>query len=483
MTSPLVVAIDQGTSSTKVIVVDRDGTVVSRGSAPLALVTPQPGWVEHRADDLLASVRAAVAQACSSVDSSHIAAVGISNQRESLVLWDRATGEAVSPVVSWQDRRTTGICERLLAEGHGEQVRAVSGLPLDPMFSAAKAAWLIDAYDPERTGRYALGTVDSWLAWSLTGEHVVDAGNASRTSLLDLSTCEWSEDLLDIFQVPSSSLPRVVDSIGSLGTISGLEGIPDGTGLTAILGDSHAALFAHAGWQPGIVKATYGTGSSVMGLIAPGGTDGPGLCRTVAWKLPHQPAAIAWEANILATGATLQWLSTVLGASASELATEATADSGGVFLVPAFNGLAAPWWSRDAQAVMVGMSLATTRGNLARAALDSTILQVADVVDAFAAAGVDMTCLVADGGASDNLDLMERQAGLLDLPIRVSAEPGLSALGAAHAAGVGAGIWSLGDLEAMPRDYAVVEGTMAPKDRAGLVTGWHEALKTSIPAH
>ena len=482
MTSPLIVAIDQGTSSTKVIVVDSDGAVVARGSAPLALLTPRPGWVEHRAVDIIASAHAAVAEAVRGLDSSRVVAVGISNQRESLVLWDRTTGEAVSPVVSWQDRRTVDLCEELLAAGHGLRVREVSGLPLDPMFSAAKAAWLIGEYDARRSGRYALGTVDSWLAWSLTGEHIADAGNASRTSLLDVDAGHWSQEMLDLFGVPGASMPRIVDSVGPLGQVRGLPGIADGTPLTSILGDSHAALFAHAGWRAGVVKATYGTGSSVMGLASGDTTTSTGLCRTIAWKLPGEAPAVAWEANILSTGATLAWLAALVGQAPGALASIAESDSGGVVLVPAFNGLAAPWWTPDAQAVLVGMSLATTRGHLARAALDSTILQVADVVDAFAEAGVSVAELVADGGASDNLDLMARQAGLLGQPVRVSAEPGLSALGAAHAAGLGAGLWSLRDLDAMPRPYDRVAPGLDAAQAGALRQLWRDALNRSIPA-
>ena len=481
MSSPLILAIDQGTSSTKAIVVDEAGTVIARGSAPLALRTPQPGWVEHEADAVVASAREAVAVACGGLSAADIAAVGISNQRESLVLWDRHTGDAVSPVVSWQDRRTTALCGQLEAAGHSARVREISGLPLDPMFSAVKAAWLIDSFDPGRTGRYALGTVDSWLTWRLTGEHIIDMGNASRTSLLDLTTGDWSEELLQIFGIPRASLPTVVHSAGRLGYVHGLAGVADGTPLTGILGDSHAALFAHAGWRPGTVKATYGTGTSVMGLVVDRQAQSTGLCRTIAWSLPGEEPALAWEANILSTGATLTWLAGVLGVSPGDLAQEAAGDSGGVALVPAFNGLGAPWWSRDAEAVMMGMSLATTRAHLARAALDSTILQVADVLDGFADAGVEVTSLVADGGASDNIALMSRQAGLVGHPLHVSDDPGLSALGAAHIAGVGADIWSLDDLDARPRSYTTVLPGLTDDERLTLLHQWQRALDRSIP--
>lgn len=476
MSDPLVLAIDQGTSSTKTIIVDADGSVVARGSAPLALRTPQSGWVEHHADDVIDSVRQAVREAAGQVPSAQIVAVGISNQRESLLLWDRVTGEAISPVLSWQDRRTAALCEQLEHAGHADRVFDISGLPLDPMFSAVKAAWLIDSFDPTRSGRYALGTVDSWLAWKLTGRHVIEMGNASRTSLLDISTGTWSPELLDIFGIPANSLPEVVPSTGTLGSITALDGVLDGTPVTGILGDSHAALFAHAGWRPGVVKVTYGTGTSVMGLAVESEVDGRGLCRTIAWSLPGSQPAVAWEANILSTGATLTWLAGVLGLAPGELADLAASDSGGVALVPAFNGLGAPWWSREAQAVLVGMSLATTREHLARAALDSTVLQVADVLDSFGAAGVEVASLVADGGASDNLSLMGRQAGLVGHPIQVSAEPGLSAMGAAHIAGLGVGLWSLDDLSRLPREYVSVLPVLTDPERTALLAQWHRAL-------
>lgn len=490
MTEPLVLAIDQGTSATKALLVDAGGRIVARGSAPLAQQTPQPGWVEHRAGDVVASMREAVADALGALSTmagrSEIVAVGLSNQRESLLLWDRRTGEAVSPVLSWQDRRTIERCAELAAAGHGPVVRRISGLPLDPMFSAVKAAWLLDTYDPDRTrsAHLALGTVDSWLLWHLVGDHVIEAGNASRTSLVDLTTGEWSEPLLDVFGIPRSVLPRIVDSVGVVGHVRGVDGLA-GVPVSGMLGDSHAALFAHAGWQAGVVKATYGTGSSVMSLVAadgPGGAAGldvPALCRTVAWRLPDARPAIAYEANILSAGSTLTWLASVVGSTPGELAREAADSSNGVCLVPAFNGLGAPWWDPTARAVLVGMSLATTRADLARAALDSIVLQVADVVATLASAGVTPEALVVDGGMTANSDLMQRQADLCRLPVRVSRTPELSALGAAHAAGVGVGLWSMADLESLEREYGTLGPDPADVRTARLLEDWNDALRIS----
>lgn len=491
MSDPAVLAIDQGTGSTKVLVIDQSGTVRARGSAPLSQQAPRTGWVEQRPQEVLDSVRGAVADALSGAEGLDIAAVGISNQRESLLLWERATGRPVSPVLSWQDRRTIELCQRLVAAGHGDTVRAISGLPLDPMFSAVKATWLLDEYDPDRrrSADLALGTIDSWLAWYLTGRHVIEAGNASRTSLVDLATGDWSQELLDLFGISRDVLPTVVDSVGPVGTIRGVRGL-EGVPLTGILGDSHAALFAHAGWRPGVVKATYGTGSSVMTLVAPGAEDSSAMCRTIAWRLPGDAPALAWEANILSAGSTLTWLASVLGTTVSELADMAAPDSGGVSLVPAFNGLGAPWWDPAATALISGMSLATTAPNLARAALDSVVLQVCDVLDALTDAqggGVaGEGALLADGGMAANRDLMSRQAALVDRPVQVSRMTELSALGAAHAAGLGVGLWSRADLEQLPRDYdEVVAGGVS--DPAGLRMQWRRAVsracQTGHPRH
>jgi len=461
MTDSLILAIDQGTSSTKVLLVDRQGQVRARGWAPLSQQAPQPGWIEHRPLDVIESARTAVDEALSGGDDLDVVAVGISNQRESLMLWDRSTGAPVSPLLSWQDRRTTSLCEELLAKGHGQKVRSLSGLPLDPMFSAVKATWLLDACDPDRVRgeELCLGTVDSWLVWHLTGDHVIEAGNASRTALVDLATGEWSPTLLEIFGVPEAVLPRIVDSSECVGVIRGWKDL-DGAPVHGILGDSHAALFAHAGWRPGVAKATYGTGSSVMTLTTEDSSDSPALCRTVAWQLPGQAPALAWEANILSAGSTVSWLAEMLATSASDLAEVAASSSAGVVLVPAFNGLGAPWWDGGATALITGVSLGTTSAHLARAALDSVVLQVDDVLTALAQVDAKPQTLFVDGGMAINQELMSRQAAVSDVDVAVSMTPELSALGAAHMAGLGAGWWTLADLESLPREYTKV----APAD-------------------
>ena len=477
MSEPAILAMDQGTGSTKVLVLDRHGQVRAQGSAPLAQQTPHPGWVEHDARDVITSVEIAVADALAHADGLDIMAVGISNQRESMVLWERASGRPVSPVLSWQDRRTGDVCASLREQGHADLVRSVSGLPLDPMFSAVKATWLLDEHDPQRSRRHdlCLGTIDSWLIWHLTGEHVIEIGNASRTSLVDLETGQWSDALLEVFGIPREVLPRIVDSVGRVGNIRGLPGL-DGIPITGILGDSHAALFAHAGWRPGVAKATYGTGSSVMTLVAPGSPDSTAMCRTIAWRLPEEPPALAWEANILSAGSTLTWLAGVLGTTATELAARACDDSEGVVLVPAFNGLGAPWWDASAAATLGGMSLATTTDHLARAALDSVILQVADVLDALSQVHATPRVLLVDGGMTSNVDLMARQSAVADVRVEIARTPELSAVGAAHAAGLGIGLWTRTDLEDLPREYAAVAAASDPSRWRHLRRTWRSAV-------
>jgi glycerol kinase len=448
------------------VVVDAAGTIIATSSVALAQSHPHPGWVEQDANVLLASVVSAVDTAVETATAGgfgRVVALGLSNQRESAIAWDRDTGEPVGPMLGWQDRRTAPEARRLSDAGYGDRVRAISGLPIDPMFSALKFAWLLDQVDPDRTrsaaGQIALGTVDSWLLFALTGEHRIEVGNASRTQLLDLATGDWSGELLDLFRVPRAALPHVVSSAAPSAPVAGITGPAADIRFHAVLGDSHAALYGHGVRTPGAVKVTYGTGSSIMGLLASdavGARLGSGLVHTIAWGLDRP--VHAFEGNVLSTGATVAWLAGVLGTTPGELMhrAETAGPNHGINLVPAFSGLGAPWWDENAEAVITGFTLGSTSGNLARAAAESIALQVEDVLDAAdaVAGGMDggrITRILADGGPSTNHWLMQLQADLSQRTVSASPVAELSALGVAHLAGLGVGLWTEADLSARSR--------------------------------
>ncbi|MFD0476174.1 FGGY family carbohydrate kinase [Nonomuraea thailandensis] len=406
-----------------------------------------------------------------------VAGIGISNQRESLVLWERRTGEPLGPLLSWQDQRTAGRCHELA--GSAELVRSVSGMPLDPMFSALKARWLLDTYDPDRSraGDLCLGTVDSWLLSRFGGEHLIEVGNASRTQLLDVETARWDPRLLELFGVPAEVLPQVVPSCGPFPAARDLPPLADGVPVLAVMGDSHAAMFAHAGWRPGVVKATYGTGSSVMAI---GGGRSAGLCRSIAWDLGDGPVP-AVEGNIRATGRTLTWLSELLGAPAETLLAEAEhTGPGGVHFVPAFGGLGAPWWDPDATPVITGLTLGTRRARLVAAALEAVAFQVEDVVSAVEETAGQVRVLVADGGLTRSTRLMRLQADLGGRVVARSAEHDLSALGTADAAGSAAKLWTPGQLERRPRPAEEFRPSAGDAERTARKAAWHQAVRRAV---
>ena len=451
-----VLAVDQGTSSTKAVVIDPMGDVRRTASVPLSASSPAPGWVEQDPEEILTGVRHVLATLVAGGDETPVA-VGLSNQRESAVAWDAVTGEALSPLLGWQDRRTADRARRLADEGVAELVRQRSGLPLDPMFSALKFAWILDEIDPDRrrarNGQIRLGTVDSWLVDRLTGRWTIETGNASRTQLLNLATGGWDPQLLDVFSIPAQALPPVVRSdqhSPSIGALS--HAAASQVCITGILGDSHAALFGHGVREPGMVKVTYGTGSSIMGL-APG--DIPpdsGMVSTIGWRTAK--TARAFEGNILSTGATILWLSRLLGSDPAELAAEAAgcALPANVSFVPAFAGLGAPYWDESATAVISGFDLGTTRAALARAAFESIPHQIEDVLTAAdQVVGSPITDILADGGPTSNDWLMQRQADLSGRVVHRADNPMLSVAGAAHLAGLSVGLWDAEQVAHLPR--------------------------------
>jgi glycerol kinase len=466
---PLILAVDQGTSATKAVLVSRTGAVVARGQAPVGQAHPRPGWVEQSAEE----IRDSVSRAIDGMPLDRVAGLAISNQRESMLLWERESGRPLGPMLSWQDQRTAAACARLA--GSAPLVQSVTGLPLDPMFSALKAQWLLDTHDPERkraeAGELCLGTVDSWLLFSPGGPHVVEAGNASRTQLLDIAACAWDSRLLDLFGVPAAVLPDVVPSRGPFPDVPrSMHSLP----VLAVLADSHAALFANAGWRSGVVKVTYGTGSSVMGRVS-GALAPPGVCRTIAWDAGELTYAL--EGNIRSTGATLVWLAKLLGSTPEAVAElGASAGSAGVHIVPAFNGLGAPWWDSTASGLVTGLTLGSGAPQLARAALESIAYQIEDVVHAMEPATGRIDALLADGGPTANATLMQLQADLSGRTVQCPADAELSALGAARLGGLGLGWWSCQDLESFARPSRSYEPALPAAEREARLADWHAAL-------
>lgn len=436
-------AIDQGTTNTKAFLVEpTTGAIVASSCRAVGIAFPAPGWVEQDAEELWVVTLAAVEGCLEQRPDLECLGVAISNQRESVVAWSRRTGEALGPVLGWQDARTAGWCTELAAAtpGVAELVRSRTGLSLDPMFSAPKMRFALDAamatgVDPADV---ALGTVDAWLVYRLTGEHATDAGNASRTLLLDLEDLRWSPEMLALFGIPSSCLPEVRDSDAGFGVTLGSGRLPAGIPVVAVLADSHAALYHHGCTVAGSGKATYGTGSSVMTPATGPDLAPEGIATTVAWQVGGV-ATYAREGNIVASGSALDWMATTLGAPRAisggafltELAAEVK-DSGGVSFVPAFSGLGAPYWDRAATGLVSGVTAGTSRAHLARAALEAVAHQVADVVEAIEADGrARIDVLHADGGATASAVLMQMQADVLGRPVLVAGAPEASALGAA----------------------------------------------------
>ena len=449
-----VVAIDQGTTGSTALVLDEDLQVRGRGDADFAQHYPAPGLGEHEPADIWNSVLTALQQALSmaNVPPQSIAALGLTNQRETTVLWDRATGVPVHRAIVWQDRRTADVCARLVAGGHADAVRARTGLPIDPYFSATKLAWLLDQGGlrarAER-GELAFGTIDTFLLHRLTGGavHATEPSNASRTLLFDLHTMAWADDLCARFRVPPAVLPRVLPSAGIFGSTRGVPGLPDGVPITGIAGDQQAALFGQACFTAGAAKCTFGTGAFL--LMHTGAQPMPsrhGLVTTVAWQLAGE-RAYALEGSAFVAGAAVQWLRDGLGLFANAHEVEALAasvpDSGGVVVVPAFAGLGAPHWRPDARGTITGLTRGTTRAHIARATLEGIALQNVDILRAMEQdAGAPLRELKVDGGAAANDLLMQFQADVLGVPIRRPQQLETTAMGAALLAGLGAGVWT-----------------------------------------
>ena len=484
----LILVIDEGTTSTRALAFDRAGTIVASAVRVITQHYPASGWVEHDADELWTLSRACVDEVAGAVGVDRIVCLGVTNQRETVVFWDRVTGAALAPAIVWQDRRGATLCEQWRADGLEPAIQVTTGLVLDPYFSASKIVWALANWpavgEAAATGALMLGTVDAWLLFKLTdgAVHSTDATNASRTLLMDLATCAWDADLIARFGVPNTALPMITDCASALGfaTIAGRQ-IP----ITGCAGDQHAAAIGQACLSPGMVKATFGTGTFVLahaGTVPPSSSHR--LLATLAWRLDGV-AAYAVEGSVFTAGAAVQWLRDGIGVIASAPETEALArsvpDSGGVVVVPAFTGMGAPHWRADVRGLITGVTAATTRAHLARATLEAVVQQTADLLDALAADGVTTKCLRVDGGMVANDWLCQHLADVLGLPVERPRVIETTALGAAMLAGVGAGWFAdLTEASAMHAVDRVFTPAMTPDTRAAARARWAHAVRQAL---
>lgn len=484
----MILAIDQGTTGSTCLVFDEQAEPIGRAYREFAQHFPRPGWVEHDAAEIWEVTQAVAGEALADagIRPGELAAVGITNQRETVCVWDPGTGEPLHRAIVWQDRRTARRCDELRAQGHESLVRARTGLVLDPYFSATKIEWLLDNVEGLRQradqGRAMFGTIDSWLIFKLTGVRATDPSNASRTMLFDIAEGRWDPELLELFGIPERALPQALTSCGPIGTTHADALHGHSVPVAGVAGDQQAALFGQACIEPGLGKNTYGTGSFVLqnaGHSPPPPADG--LLGTVAWGIGDR-LSYALEASIFATGAAVQWLRDGLGIIAAASDTEALAASldsnDGVYFVPALTGLGSPHWDPYARGTIVGLTRGATRAHLARATLEAIAYQTADAVRAMAAAGgVELTELRADGGATANAWLMQFQADLLGVPVCLPEIAETTALGAAYLAGVGTRLWTIDQVSRSWRCRRRYEPAMSDDQRQALLHDWRRALE------
>ncbi|WP_353828546.1 glycerol kinase GlpK [Agromyces sp. SYSU T0242] len=492
-----VLAIDQGTTSSRAIIFDRHGSIVSTGQLEHEQIFPKAGWVEHDPKEIWANTREVIGQALGKAELTRhdIAAVGITNQRETAVVWDRTTGEPVYNAIVWQDTRTQPIVDRLAADGGVERFKATVGLPLATYFSGTKIVWILENVDGARekaeAGDLIFGTTDTWVLWNLTGGvdggvHATDVTNASRTMFMDLETLQWDDEILGIFGVPRSMMPEIKSSSEVYGTVRSSSLLRE-TPIAGILGDQQAATFGQAAFDAGEAKNTYGTGNF---LIFNTGEEivhsKNGLLTTVGYKLGDQPVHYALEGSIAVTGSLVQWLRDNLGIISSAPEVEELAksveDNGGAYFVPAFSGLFAPYWRPDARGALVGLTRYVNKGHIARAALEAIAFQTRDVVEAVNAdAGIDLTELRVDGGATANDTLLQFQADVLGVPVVRPVVAETTALGAAYAAGLAVGFWTdLDDLAKNWQEDRRWEPSMDEAEQGRLVRNWKKAVTKTL---
>ena len=487
-----IAALDQGTTSSRAILFHETGEIAARAQYPFRQIYPQPGWVEHDPMEIWASERRALAEITSHIDPRQVAAIGITNQRETTILWDRRTGEPIHNAIVWQCRRTAPFCDELKARGLGEIIADKTGLLIDAYFSASKIRWLLDnvpgARERAERGELCFGTVDSWLIWQLSGGavHVTDYSNASRTMLFNIHTLRWDEELCEIFGIPRSILPRPVGNSEVYGLVArdlpeleGLAGIP----ICGSIGDQPAALFGQGCFHPGEAKNTYGTGCfTLMNVGREAVRSRAGLVTSVGWSIGGE-TSYALEGSVFNAGSTIQWLRDELklidSAPECDRLAESVPDSGGVVIVPAFTGLGAPYWDMYARGTILGLTRGSTRAHIARAVLDAIALQVTDLVRAMNAdAPCPIPTLRVDGGASVSDILMQIQADLLGIPVDRPAQVETTAFGAAALAGLAAGVWKdTGELEKLRRSQHVFTPLRSGEDCGREYRRWQRAVE------
>ncbi len=497
MSHRFILAIDQGTTSSRALLFDHLGQVAGVAQREFTQLFPQPGWVEHDPRELLTSVYATITELLSrqQVDPRQIAAIGITNQRETTVVWDRSNGQPIYNAIVWQSRQSHGLCQQLKHDGYEPLVRERTGLLIDAYFSATKIRWILDhvpgAQQRAERGELLFGTIDSWLVWNLSGgkAHVTDYSNAARTLLYDIHRLQWDEDLLRLFNIPVAMLPRVCSSSEVYAHTQPRFFFDHPIAIAGIAGDQQAALFGQACFHPGMVKNTYGTGCFMLmhtGTTAVRSSNG--LLTTLAWGIDGK-VEYALEGSIFVAGSVVQWLRDGLQmidrASDSQTLAEQVSDSGGVYLVPAFVGLGAPYWRSDVRGAMFGLTRGTTKAHFARAALEAMAYQTRDVLEAMQSdAGIALSELRADGGAIGNDVLSQFQADVLGAPLLRARQPETTAFGAASLAGLAIGFWE--SREQIARQWALdrrFEATLPASQREALYAGWKQAVAATLAFH
>jgi len=482
----VILSIDQGTTNSKAIVVDRLGQIIARGSSPVDTRYPKPGWVEQDGQQIWRSVSLAIEHCLAQAGAVSIGAIAIANQRESVMAWHRQMGEPLSPVISWQCRRTAEHCEQLKMQSCEANFIDKTGLPIDPLFASTKIAWILAHLEPSIKRRHiCIGTIDSWLIWQFSGAlvHATDASNASRTQLFNIQTMQWDESICDLLGIDTMMLPKVYDSAAVYAKTADLPFMADGVPVASAVGDSHAALLGHGAWHAGDGKVTFGTGSSIMVARDEFSPPPRGLTTTVAWVLHGKPT-YAFEGNITVSAAILPWVGTIIGENDVESLislAQSVADSKGVSLVPGHVGLGAPYWDSQARGLISGLSFTTGRAHLARAAAESMALQVADVLSVIKRGGCAINRLFADGSPSQSSFLMELVANFTQQSLTISENTEASALGAAYLAGLTVGYFDgIEHISVLSRQTRYVEAKRFDERQRQTQADWQLAVRRAM---